>query len=140
MTGAVQQFPFVVRGRGPGATSLAPMLPLTLTTARSATVSGLLDTGASLNVLPYSRGVELGFEWDRQTVSLTLSGALASVEARAIGVSTLVGAFAPVHLGFAWARTDDVPVILGQVNFFAEFDVCFFRSRQVFEIRRAQRP
>jgi hypothetical protein len=48
--------------------------------------------------------------------------------------------FAPVRLAFAWASVDTVPVILGQVSFFLEFDVCFFRARRAFEIRPAQRP
>jgi hypothetical protein len=115
------------------------MLPLTLTAMRSVNVSGLLDTGASLSVLPFTSGIELGLEWDRQAVALELAGNLANVEARAIAVSGVVGTFIPVRLAFAWARTDDVPLILGQVNFFQEFDVCFFRTRGVFEVRPAQR-
>jgi hypothetical protein len=135
-----QQFPFVPRTPARGAVSLAPMLPLTLVTTRSVPLSGLLDTGASLSVLPYRSGIELGFTWSKQTVALELGGNLAIIEARAIAVSAIVGGFAPVRLAFAWARSDDVPVILGQINFFAEFDVCFFRSRGVFEVRPAQRP
>jgi hypothetical protein len=139
MTGARLQFPFVMRERQFGAASLVPMLPLTLAATRSVAASGLLDTGATVNVLPYSSGVELGFDWDRQTTLVQLTGNLAVVEARAIAVSAVVGTLAPVRLAFAWARTDDVPVILGQVNFFSEFDVCFFRARRTFEIRPAQR-
>jgi hypothetical protein len=41
----------------------------------------------------------------------------------------------PVRLAFAWAHTDAVSVILGQVNCFLEFDVCFFRFRGFFEVR-----
>lgn len=133
-----QRFPFVAREAELGAASLAPMLPLTLAGSRTVAVSGLLDTGAAVNVLPYTIGVELGFEWDRQTTSVKLSGNLAIVDARAVLVSTVVGNFAPVRLAFAWANVDTVPVILGQINFFLEFDVCFFRSRQQFEIRPAQ--
>ena len=66
---------------------------------------------------------------------MELSGNLASVEARIVVLSAVVGSFAPVRLAFAWAHTDAVSVILGQVNFFLEFDVCFFRSRSVFEVR-----
>jgi hypothetical protein len=136
---AGRQFPFVARAAELGAASLAPMLPLTLVATRSVAVSGLLDTGASVSVLPYTSGVELGFNWDQQTTSVQLSGNLAILEARAIILSAVIGSFAPVRLAFAWASVDTVPVILGQVNFFLEFDVCFFRSRQVFEIRPAQR-
>jgi hypothetical protein len=39
------------------------------------------------------------------------------------------------RLAFAWSQSDSVPVILGQMNFFLEFDVCFYRSQLEFEIR-----
>jgi hypothetical protein len=38
-------------------------------------------------------------------------------------------------LAFAWAQTDGVSVILGQVNFFLKLDICFFGSRGFFELR-----
>jgi hypothetical protein len=94
-----------------------------------------VDSGAAINVLPYGLGVQLGFAWDQQTQVIELSGNLASVEARVVVLSAVVGKFPPVRLAFAWARTDAVSVILGQVNFFMEFDVCFFRSRSVFEVK-----
>lgn len=114
------------------------MLPLTLSATNSVAISGLLDTGATVNVLPYAVGVELGLDWDQQTTSVRLGGNLAGVQARAVAVAAVIGSFNAVRLAFAWAHIDDLPVILGQVNFFSEFDVCFFRSRGVFEIRRAQ--
>jgi hypothetical protein len=80
------------------------------------------------------------WDWDQQTRAVELSGNLATVEARVVVVSAAVGTFPPVRLAFAWARTDAVSVILGQVNFFLEFDVCFFRSRSVFEVRPKQGP
>ena len=82
--------------------------------------------------------MQLGFDWNQQTRSVELSGNLASVEARVVVVSAVVGSFPPVRLAFGWAQTDTVSVILGQVNFFMEFDVCFFRSRGVFEVRPKQ--
>jgi hypothetical protein len=116
------------------------MLPLALAGKRSVPASGLLDTGAAVNVLPYRVGVDLGFDWDEQTTTVQLSGNLAIADARAVLVSAVVAGFAPVRLAFAWAKVDTVPLILGQINFFLEFDVCFFRARQIFEIRPAQRP
>ena len=77
-------------------------------------------------MLPYALGVQLGLDWDQQTRSVELSGNLASVEARVVVLSAVVGSYPPLRLAFAWARTDAVSVILGQVNFFMEFDVCFF--------------
>jgi hypothetical protein len=135
MTAAAQQFPYVPRDPSLGTASLAPMLPLTLIGQQSVATSGLVDSGAAINVLPYALGVQLGFDWEQQTRSVELSGNLASVEARVVVVSAVVGSFPPVRLAFAWAQTDTVSVILGQVNFFMEFDVCFFRSRGVFDVR-----
>jgi hypothetical protein len=135
MTASVQQFPYVPRDPSLGNASLAPMLPLTLIGGQSVATSGLADSGAAINVLPYALGVQLGFEWQQQTRSVELSGNLASVEARVVVLSAGVGSFPPVRLAFAWAQTDEVSVMLGQVNFFMEFDVCFYRSRGVFEVR-----
>lgn len=135
MTGPGEQFPYVQRDPSLGNASLAPMLPLRLTGRRSVSTSGLVDSGAAINVLPYSLGVQLGLDWDQQSRTVELSGNLASVEARVVVLSAEVGSFDPVRLAFAWAQTDAVSVILGQVNFFLEFDVCFFRSRSIFEVR-----
>ena len=76
-----------------------------------------------------------GAVWDRQTISVPLTGNLADFEARAILLSGRVGQFPPVRLAFAWTRNERVPLILGQANFFMEFDVCLFRSRWTFEVR-----
>lgn len=60
-----------------------PYLPLTLSNGnKSLEVMALLDTGASVNVLPYQIGLELGAVWQEQTVPITLSGNLAENEAR----------------------------------------------------------
>ena len=114
---------------------MAPMMPIILEAAGAVTLSALLDTGAAVNVLPYGIGTQLGFIWDQQSTSVQLSGNLASIEARVVIVAATVAQFSPVRLAFAWAKQDTIPVILGQVNFFMEFDVCFFRSRSIFEVR-----
>lgn len=92
------------------------MLPFTLAASKSVVLSGLVDTGAALNVLPFSVGLSLGFDWDQQTTSIQLSGNLARVEARVTVASATIGGFGPVRMAFAWTRDDAVPVILGQVN------------------------
>jgi hypothetical protein len=102
---------------------------------RSTPASGLLDTGATVNVLPYPLGAELGADWEEQTIAVQLTGNLAQYEARAVLLSAEVGRFPPVPLVFAWTRAEAIPLILGQVNFFMEFDVCFYRSQRAFEVR-----
>ncbi len=96
----------------------------------------LLDTGFTVNLLPYEVGEQLGMVWDKQTIRLPLAGNLAAVEARGVFVNVQVGDLELVRLAFAWARVSDVPLILGQTNFFREFDVCFERSRGAIKIVR----
>jgi hypothetical protein len=116
--------------------SLLPYLPVTLTyKGRSHSILGLVDTGATINVLPYQIGVQLGASWDEETASIQLSGNLANYKAQPIIVLGKVGHFDPVRLAFAWTKSEDIPVILGQVNFLMEFNVCFFRTDRIFEIQ-----
>lgn len=54
-----------------GELSTLPYLPLTLTYQNcSLSTSGLLDTGSSVNVLPYEMGLRLGSVWERQTLPM----------------------------------------------------------------------
>lgn len=88
-----------------------------------------------VNVLPYAIGLQLGLVWTQQTVPLSLTGNLAHYEARGVIVTAEVDTFMPVRLAFAWTASDEVPVLLGQTNFFQEFEVCFLRSKLLFEIK-----
>lgn len=118
-----------------GALSTMPYLPIILTYQnQSLRVLGLLDTGSSVNVLPYEIGLRLGAVWERQRLSVPLGGNLARFEARALVLTANVEQFAPVELAFAWTQNRNAPLILGQMNFFLAFDVCFYRSELAFEI------
>lgn len=131
-----KRFPFIERRDGAGDTNVFPLVPIALSYRdRVWDGLGLLDTGSSLNVLPYNLGLELGAAWEEQTLSISLAGNLAPVEARGLAVMGQVGDFPPVRLAFAWAKSNDPPLILGQLNFFMEFDVCFYRSQLAFEVR-----
>lgn len=105
----------------------------------STPVSGLLDTGSTVNVMPYSVGLKLGFVWEQQTTLVRLTGNLANVAAKAVVVSGKIASLPPVTLVFAWTQAEEIPVILGQMNFFTEFDVCFFGSQAAFEINLKSR-
>lgn len=118
-----------------GVLAPVPYLPLTLTYQNnSVEVMGLLDTGASVNVLPYTIGLQLGAIWEEQGFSVTLAGNLASAEAKGLLVLATVGEFAPVQLAFAWTKANKIPIILGRTNFFTQFDVCFYGSQLAFEL------
>jgi hypothetical protein len=135
---AVEQFPYRDRNSAAAGLELMPDLPITLRhQSHVLSAVALVDSGASISVLPYSLGVQLGFDWNNQTAHITLSGTLAHLKARGIVVEAAVGQLPPVRLAAAWADSDDVPFLLGQFNFFQEFDVCFFRRRGIFEIRQS---
>ncbi len=117
------------------AASYMPLVPLQLHYAgQIVDAEGLLDSGATVNVLPYSVGEKLGAVWADQQTPLHLSGNLANLEARALLVNAHLENCDEVQLAFAWTRSNDVPVILGQVNFFMIFEVCFYRAELAFEI------
>ena len=111
------------------------MLPIVLEVTNQVSALALVDSGATVNVMPFTLGQQLGFRWEEQTRAISLSGNLARVKARVVTVSAKVADFPSVRLAFAWTETDASPLILGQVNFFMEFDVCFFRARESFEVR-----
>lgn len=131
-----EQYPFVALDPALGAASLLPYLPISFTLHhQTISTMGLLDSAAAVNVLPYNIGQQLGAAWEEQTTTVQLTGNLAQAEARLLLLSAKVGNFTPVRLAFAWTRSIAIPVLLGQVNFFMEFDVCLFRSRSLFEVK-----
>ncbi|WP_442936668.1 hypothetical protein [Nostoc sp.] len=72
------RFLFTERTDSQGRSSVMPYLPLTLTKGSLSTEAiALLDTGASVNVLPCEIGLQLGAVWQEQTVPIQLSGNLA---------------------------------------------------------------
>ena len=130
-----KRFNFAEKSNAAGETSLVPHLPLILSSQdTSISTSGLLDTGVSVNVLPYEIGIELGLNWDNHNTSVTLAGNLAKFAAKGIILSATIDQFAPATLVFAWTKAENIPLLLGRINFFQEFDVCIYGSQLAFEI------
>ena len=102
--------------------------------AQNIDVVGLVDSGSTINVLPYQYGMQLGLVWNDRQATIRLAGNLSGIMAQPVFVMAQIGDFAPVRLAFAWSQSDNVPLILGQVNFFMEFDICFYRTQFEFEI------
>ncbi len=129
------RFPFQPGTGGRGDSVLMPVLPLTLQLdAQRIEVPALADSGSALNVLPWSVGLKLGAVWERLDTPIKLTGSLGALEARALIVEGIIADLPAVRLVFAWTQSDAVPVLLGQVNFFMEFDVCFFRKAGDFDV------
>ena len=135
MTLKPERFPYCDINRDPDLNDVLPHLPMKLTCQREPlSVVGMLDTGSAVSVLPYDIGLRLGAVWGEQKYSVKLAGNLASLEAYALVAYAEVASFRPVRLVFAWTQSNDVPVILGQTNFFMDFDAYFYGSQKVFEI------
>ena len=130
-----QRYPYSTIKAESGEAGLLPFLPLILIQgSKSIEVKGLVDSGSSVNVLPYSIGVSLGLSWEKQKVPINLTGNLAKSQAKAVLIEGKVHNFPTCRLAFAWTKLDNIPLILGQTNFFMEFDVFFFRSKLAFEV------
>ncbi len=121
----------------PGFNEGLPFLPITLeNTGRSISCSGLVDSGSTVNVLPYDIGLNLGLIWEIQEFYIPLIGILKNEPAYGVILSGKVEPFTVSKLVFAWTRktSDEVPLILGQTNFFQEFRVSFDGKSGIFEI------
>lgn len=132
------QYPFTTIGSDPK--TLMPRLPLEITFGnRSLHIAGIVDSGASVNVLPYHAGLALGAVWQEHSYAEPLVGNLGKTESRALPVIAKIPELTGLNgisLIFAWASSDDVPVLLGQTNFLMEFNACFYRKQRYFEVWR----
>lgn len=96
---------------------------------------GLVDSGATVNVLPFELGLQLGGIWDDRKAIIQLAGNLSNQPAMPFSAIGKIGDFPQAKLLFAWVKRPNTPLILGQTNFFIEFDVCFYRSKLEFEVQ-----
>ena len=129
-------FPYTPMSAGPFGTILMPMMSIRLTNGTTVVDEiGLVDTGSAVNVLPYDLGIRLGLDWNAPAQPLSLAGNVGRQTAKAAFLMGTVANFPPVLLIFAWSQAPDARLILGQTNFLAEFDACFFRSRGIFEVQ-----
>jgi hypothetical protein len=104
--------------------------------ATTITVPAVVDSGSALNILPRDIGLSLNLDWDNQTYPLDLGGILSGTQAYAVLLQAKIEPFPPLKLAFAWINkpSTEVRVLLGQVNFFQEYDVHFYGHQKAFEI------
>jgi hypothetical protein len=130
------RFPYSTTDPSQDAFDSLPRLPLRLRAdSRALDVMGLVDSGATVNVLPYEVGLQLGLVWDDRRANIRLAGTLGQQPAMPVFMIAEIADFAPVRLAFAWVQSPNAPLILGQTNFFMEFEVCFYRSSLEFEVK-----
>ena len=132
------QFPYLPRGTGNGPHDLAPLLPARLSlNGIDVDVVGLVDSGSSFSILPFDVGAQFGLDWDQLPRGVMIGGAAGRGPAKMVAVTMTFGPLGPVTQVFAWKRANDTPVVFGQVTFFLNFDICFYRTRGYFEIQPA---
>ena len=117
-----------------------PLLPVQLISMiASVRTLALVDSGADINVLPYSVGVQLGLNWHEQSSELAIRGARGQGEGYAVLLGLKFGTFPIAEQPFAWLDSDDYPLILGQANFFTDYNICFYFQQLQFEINLSKR-
>lgn len=131
-----KRFPFIERRNSKGETNVFPCGPIALSYGdRTLEVFGLFRYGSEPKCYALCSWLRIrGCLGRSKALSIPLSGNLAPVEAKGLAVIAQIDDFPPVILAFAWAKSNDPPLILGQLNFFIEFDVCFYRSQLAFDI------
>jgi hypothetical protein len=98
--------------------------------------TALVDSGSTINVLPYEDGLDLGFSVAEQSVPLKDEGLLQGTPVYGVLLTMQIASFAPVELAFAWTRKSrqQMRLILGQTNFFESFEITFRGREKAFDI------
>jgi hypothetical protein len=96
-----------------------PIIPLVLSRENhTLEANGLVDSGATVNVMPYEIGLQLGGIWDESKAIIQLAGNLSNQPAIPFFAMAEIGNFLSVQLVFAWVSSLNAALILGQTNFF----------------------
>ena len=114
-----------------------PFVDITLSSNNQSIVrSALVDSGSTINILPYEDGLDLGLSWDEQRVLLKDEGFLQGMPVYAVLLTGKLSTFPPVKLAFAWTRKsrEEIRLIIGQTNFFEHFEISFQGRDKTFTI------
>jgi hypothetical protein len=115
--------------------SMMPIIPLRLENANNVVqTQALIDSGASVNVMPYQVGLDLGFNWEKAPVGKRLAGTLAASETRLLVARAYLADLRMIELGFVWVQSQHSRLLLGQNNFFKFYEVCFSRKHLTIKI------
>jgi len=123
------KFPYTLQG--------LPFVDILLTHyERSIMRTALIDSGSTVNVLPYEDGLELGLSWEKQSVPLRDEGFLHGAPVYGVILTVQLDDYSPVTQVFAWSQKsrNEVRLILGQTNFFEHFEITFRGREKTFEI------
>jgi hypothetical protein len=127
----------------PGKAGMLPFISLTLDyvdeeqlQVKRLDVPALVDSGATVNVLPRDIGERFGLDWYEQQHRIDSAGSIYGHPALALPLFATVPGQSPKHLWFAWSElsSNTIRTLVGQINFFDEFYVDFRKPLGYFEI------
>lgn len=121
----------------PGALCGKPLVTIVLChDGHEITVSALVDSGATISILPDEVGRQLGFVWEEQTIPIHLGGPLKGIPAVAVLVNGHLSGLPETPLVMAWVAETQHPIrpILGQLNFFQQYKITFEGYTNTFDI------
>jgi hypothetical protein len=98
---------------------------------------GLVDSGASINVLPHRVGLQLGLNWDELPVGPVIGGAVAG-QTRTVSVLASIADFGDIPMAFCWLNHDNTRLVLGHQDFLEKFVVCFDTKNQNFSLMQSE--
>ena len=93
----------------------------------------LVDTGASVNVLPHSVGLQLDLDWNSSPDGPEIGGSIAGVSKK-VKLLLKIRDFDALEMEFCWLSHNRARVILGHDDFLKNFDVCFSTQEKKFSI------
>lgn len=95
----------------------------------------LVDAGAYLSMIPYQVGIELGLTISNDEVMEAGGAGGASIPHVVKEVELQIGAYS-IQSRIGWALTDEIPLLLGRLDVFDEFDIEFSQSRHKITFRK----
>jgi hypothetical protein len=133
----VERFPHTIKGE----IGKMPIIPVRFLGDDNKAIEelALLDTGAAVSVLPYKMGLALKQDWNNPKLyEARLGGVFRNLTGKFVKASLQIGSLEPREVAFMWMESEDVPLILGNGNFFQVFDVCFSRLNNEISVRIAR--
>jgi hypothetical protein len=97
-------------------------------------LQAIVDSGTSVNLLPYKIGLALGLEWDNPVFPNI--GKVRGHDCLGVILGLGLEGFEALPLRFAWSPESNIPLLLGQVNFFQHFRICFDAEEEFFTLER----
>ncbi len=132
----VERFSYIIKGE----MGKMPIIPIRfLDNNKAIEELALLDSGAAVSILPYRMGLALKQDWNNPKLyEARLGGVFRHLTGKFVKVSLQIGQLEPRDVAFVWMESENVPLILGNGNFFQIFDVCFSRLNNEISVRLAR--